>query len=84
MGLLAHEVASSREGDSGYGDWGMKKVYLYLVHPGAAAVASSLRGGFLVGEQVPYSEAEVKKILAIRCEEEDVEMTDDALDLLTR
>lgn len=34
--------------------------------------------------QVAYSEAEVKKILSIRCEEEDVEMADDALDLLTR
>lgn len=31
-----------------------------------------------------YSEKEVKKILSIRCEEEDVEMSDDALDLLTR
>ena len=32
----------------------------------------------------PYKEAEVKKILTIRCEEEDVEMSEDALDLLTR
>ena len=32
----------------------------------------------------PYSENEIKKILTIRCEEEDVEMTDDAKDLLTR
>lgn len=32
----------------------------------------------------PYSENEVRKILTIRCEEEDVEMTDDAKDLLTR
>ena len=32
----------------------------------------------------PYSEADVRKILNIRCEEEDVEMTDDAKDLLTR
>jgi RuvB-like protein 2 len=32
----------------------------------------------------PYSEKEIKKILTIRCEEEDVEMTEDALDLLTR
>ncbi|CAM9862580.1 unnamed protein product, partial [Sphacelaria rigidula] len=31
-----------------------------------------------------YTEAEVKKILSIRCEEEDVEMAEDALDLLTR
>lgn len=32
----------------------------------------------------PYSEKELKQILAIRCEEEDVEMTDDAQELLTR
>ncbi|KAJ1444939.1 RuvB-like 2 [Pelagophyceae sp. CCMP2097] len=32
----------------------------------------------------PYSEVEVKRILTIRCEEEDVEMAADALDLLTR
>jgi RuvB-like protein 2 len=32
----------------------------------------------------PYTEKEIKHILKIRCEEEDVEMTDDALTLLTR
>ncbi|KAF0698385.1 Aste57867_10987 [Aphanomyces stellatus] len=32
----------------------------------------------------PYSESDVRKILNIRCEEEDVEMTDNAKDLLTR
>jgi len=32
----------------------------------------------------PYSEKEIKAILQIRCEEEDVEMAGDALDLLTR
>ncbi|KAJ3216697.1 RuvB-like 2 [Dinochytrium kinnereticum] len=31
-----------------------------------------------------YSEKEVKHILSIRCEEEDVEMTDDAKEILTR
>ncbi|KAI9333619.1 RuvB-like 2 [Obelidium mucronatum] len=31
----------------------------------------------------PYSESEVRQILSIRCEEEDVEMTEDALDVLT-
>lgn len=35
-------------------------------------------------EQVAYSEQEVKKILSIRCEEEDVEMDDEALILLTK
>lgn len=32
----------------------------------------------------PYDEKEIKQILKIRCEEEDVEMTDDALSVLTR
>ncbi|GFO03783.1 ruvb-like helicase 2 [Plakobranchus ocellatus] len=32
----------------------------------------------------PYEEKEIKQILRIRCEEEDVEMTDDALTVLTR
>merc|ERR1711871_1837211 len=32
----------------------------------------------------PYSEKEIKRILEIRAEEEDVEMSDDAKDLLTR
>merc|ERR1711988_1578456 len=32
----------------------------------------------------PYGSDDIKKILQIRCEEEDVEMTDDALSLLTR
>merc|ERR1711865_1016860 len=32
----------------------------------------------------PYSESETAKIIHIRCEEEDVEMTDDAKDLLTK
>merc|ERR1712216_506269 len=31
-----------------------------------------------------YNADDIKKILQIRCEEEDVEMTDDALSLLTR
>jgi len=38
----------------------------------------------LIVSTSPYSEAEVRKILHIRCEEEDVEMSDDAKDLLTR
>ncbi|CAG5128259.1 unnamed protein product [Candidula unifasciata] len=33
---------------------------------------------------VPYDEKEIKQILKIRCEEEDVEMSDDALTVLTR
>ena len=32
----------------------------------------------------PYSEKETRQIVTIRCEEEDVEMAEDALDLLTR
>lgn len=38
----------------------------------------------LIVPTVPYSEKEVQEILRIRCEEEDVEMTEDALFLLTR
>lgn len=33
---------------------------------------------------VPYTAEETRQILAVRCEEEDVEMADDALELLTR
>jgi RuvB-like protein 2 len=32
----------------------------------------------------PYGAAELRHILTIRCEEEDVEMADEAMDLLTR
>eukprot|EP00882_Tetradesmus_deserticola_P034842 GHRQ01040137.1.p2 GENE.GHRQ01040137.1~~GHRQ01040137.1.p2 ORF type:complete len:143 (+),score=52.82 GHRQ01040137.1:30-431(+) len=32
----------------------------------------------------PYTEREIRQILDIRCEEEDVEMTDDARELLTK
>ena len=32
----------------------------------------------------PYADDEIRQILAVRCEEEDVEMADDALELLTR
>ena len=32
----------------------------------------------------PYTSEDIKKILQIRCEEEDVEMTDDAQELLTK
>merc|ERR1719331_361230 len=38
----------------------------------------------LIVSTTPYEEKEVHKILHIRCEEEDVEMSDDAKDLLTR
>merc|ERR1711959_447521 len=37
-----------------------------------------------MGTTEPYSADDIKKILTIRCEEEDVEMTSDALSLLTR
>ena len=33
---------------------------------------------------VPYNEEEIRQILDIRCEEEDVEMTEDARELLTK
>jgi hypothetical protein len=38
----------------------------------------------LIISTTPYDEAEIKQILKIRCEEEDVEMADDALTVLTK
>ncbi|KAJ3087563.1 RuvB-like 2 [Quaeritorhiza haematococci] len=38
----------------------------------------------LIISTTAYSEKEVRQIIGIRCEEEDVEMTDDAKDVLTR
>ena len=37
----------------------------------------------LIISTTPYTEQEIGKILSIRCEEEDVEMTDDAKEALT-
>ena len=38
----------------------------------------------LIISTTPYSESELRKIIDIRCEEEDVEMSDDAKELLTK
>lgn len=38
----------------------------------------------LIISTTPYEETEIRQILKIRCEEEDVEMTDDALTVLTK
>ena len=38
----------------------------------------------LIISTTPYEEAEIRQILKIRCEEEDVEMSDDALTVLTK
>jgi len=38
----------------------------------------------LIITTVPYNEKEIRQILEIRCEEEDVEMTEDAKELLTK
>jgi RuvB-like protein 2 len=38
----------------------------------------------LIITTVPYNEDEIEQILKIRCEEEDVEMTEEALELLTK
>lgn len=38
----------------------------------------------LIITTLPYTEKEIEQILKIRCEEEDVEMTDDAKELLTK
>mmetsp|Transcript_20203 Transcript_20203/g.41202 ORF Transcript_20203/g.41202 Transcript_20203/m.41202 type:complete len:503 (-) Transcript_20203:163-1671(-) len=38
----------------------------------------------MIVSTVPYTEEETRRILAVRCEEEDVEMAEDALELLTK
>jgi RuvB-like protein 2 len=38
----------------------------------------------LIISTTPYEEAEIRQILKIRCEEEDVEMSDEALTILTK
>jgi len=38
----------------------------------------------LIIATTPYEEKEIKQILKIRCEEEDVEMSDDAITILTK
>ncbi|KAJ3226673.1 RuvB-like 2 [Clydaea vesicula] len=38
----------------------------------------------LIISTTPYSEKEIKQIISIRCEEEDVDMTDEAKDVLTK
>lgn len=38
----------------------------------------------LIISTIPYDESEIRQILKIRCEEEDVEMSDDALTVLTK
>lgn len=38
----------------------------------------------MIVSTVPYTQEELKHILKVRCEEEDVDMSDDALELLTR
>mmetsp|Transcript_20550 Transcript_20550/g.30320 ORF Transcript_20550/g.30320 Transcript_20550/m.30320 type:complete len:492 (-) Transcript_20550:12-1487(-) len=38
----------------------------------------------MIVSTVPYEQEEIRSILKVRCEEEDVEMADDALELLTR
>ena len=44
----------------------------------------SLLGVLLIISTKPYTEAELRLIVDIRCEEEDVEMADDAKELLTK
>jgi RuvB-like protein 2 len=38
----------------------------------------------LIITTLPYEEEEIEQILKIRCEEEDVEITEDAMELLTK
>jgi len=50
----------------------------------AHGIPVDLLDRLLIISTVPYTEKEIKQILKIRCEEEDVEMADNALDLLTK
>ncbi|CAG9316959.1 unnamed protein product [Blepharisma stoltei] len=50
---------------------------------GAHGVPIDLLDRSLIIMTRPYTEEEIRSILKIRCEEEDVEMTEEALDLLT-
>ena len=47
-------------------------------------VHSHLLDRLLIISTTPYAESEIRQILKIRCEEEDVEMSDDALTVLTK
>eukprot|EP00163_Fabomonas_tropica_P020723 TRINITY_DN36628_c0_g1_i1.p1 TRINITY_DN36628_c0_g1~~TRINITY_DN36628_c0_g1_i1.p1 ORF type:complete len:463 (-),score=151.93 TRINITY_DN36628_c0_g1_i1:204-1592(-) len=53
-------------------------------HKSPHGIPLDLLDRLLIIPTKPYSAKEMKQILTIRCEEEDVEMTDDAKDLLTK
>ena len=73
--------------------------FTYLVHTRPRSGITTIRGThyksphgipldlldrLMIISTKPYSESELRSILHIRCEEEDVEMAAEALDLLTR
>jgi TIP49 AAA-lid domain/TIP49 P-loop domain len=59
-------------------------VYVYVYVRSPHGIPIDLLDRLLIISTQPYSEAEIGQILGIRCEEEDVEMKDDAKELLTK
>ncbi|KAJ3297309.1 RuvB-like 2 [Borealophlyctis nickersoniae] len=53
-------------------------------YPSPHGIPIDLLDRSLIISTSPYTEKEIRQILSIRCEEEDVEITDDAKDALTR
>lgn len=54
------------------------------MHRSPHGIPIDLLDRLLIISTQPYSEKELRLILDIRCEEEDVEMTDDGKELLTK
>ena len=57
---------------------------LCCIHRSPHGIPIDLLDRLLIISTQPYSEKELRLILDIRCEEEDVEMTDDGKELLTK
>ncbi|XP_019860094.1 PREDICTED: ruvB-like 2 [Amphimedon queenslandica] len=53
-------------------------------YPSPHGIPIDLLDRLLIISTKPYTEKEIKQILTIRCEEEDVEMSEEALEILTR
>lgn len=53
-------------------------------YPSPHGIPVDLLDRVLIISTVPYAEKEIKQILRVRCDEEDVKMHDDALAILTK
>jgi RuvB-like protein 2 len=56
--------------------------YSYAIH--SVGIPLDLLDRLMIISTEPYTHDEIRTILSVRCEEEDVEMADDALELLAR